>query len=96
MPKADSGASALARYSIGSTAGELIPKLTCFGLQQLIELEVPTFLGADRHEHKEEHLGLHNNYRPRTLSTRVGEVIMEASIAWASNTPPSCAEPSPV
>ena len=39
MPKADSGASALASLLDGSTAGELIPELARHGLQQLIELE---------------------------------------------------------
>ena len=50
MPKAVSGASALASLLDGSSAGELIPMMTRHGLQQLIELEVAAVLGADRHE----------------------------------------------
>jgi putative transposase len=46
MPKADSGAFALASLLDDSTAGELIPELARHGLQQLIELEVAAVLGA--------------------------------------------------
>ncbi len=63
MPKADSGASALASLLDGSTAGELIPELARHGLQQLIELELAAFLGADWHERTEERLGHRNGYR---------------------------------
>ena len=46
MPKADSGASALALLMDGSTAGKLISELARHGLQQQIELEVAAVLGA--------------------------------------------------
>ena len=65
MPKADSGASALASLLDGSSAGELIPELARHGLQQLIELELAAFLGADWHERTEERLGHRNGYRSR-------------------------------
>jgi hypothetical protein len=96
MPKADSGASALASLLDGSSAGELIPELARHGLQQLTVLEVPAFLGADQHERKEEPLRLLNGYQARTLTTQVEMVIMQPYIAWPSNTPPLCAESSPV
>jgi len=48
MPKLACGASALTPILDGSTAGELIPKLVRHGLQQLIELEIPDVLGAER------------------------------------------------
>jgi putative transposase len=95
MPKVDSGASALASLLDGSTAGELIPELARHGLQQLIELAVAAVLGADRHDRTEERLCLLNDYSPRTLTTRVAMVTMEASIAWASP-PPAHSGPSPV
>ena len=44
------------------------------GLQQLIELEVAAVLGADRHERSEERLGYRNGYRPRLLTTQVGDI----------------------
>jgi len=72
MPNLDSGASSLASLLDGSTAGELIPELARYGLQQLIELEVAAFLLADRHERSEERLGYHNGYRPRSLTTTAG------------------------
>ena len=65
MPKADSGASALASLLDGSTAGELIPELARHGLQQLIELEVAAVLGADRHERSEERSGYRNGSQGR-------------------------------
>ena len=51
------GASALALLLHGSTAGELIHELVRHGLQQLIELEVASVLGADRYDRSEERLG---------------------------------------
>ena len=74
MPKADSGASALASLLDGSTAGELIPELARHGLQQLIELEVAAVLGADRHERSEDRSGYRNGSRPRLLTTQVGDI----------------------
>ena len=74
MPKADSGASALASLLDGSTAGELIPELARHGLQQLIELEVAAVLGAGRHERSEERSGYRNGSRPRLLTTQVGDI----------------------
>ena len=45
MPKLDSGSSSLASLLDGSSAGELIPELARYGLQQLIELEAPAVIG---------------------------------------------------
>lgn len=59
----------LASLLDGSIAGELIPVLARHGLQQLIELELDAFLGADCHERTEEPLGHRNVYRPSTLAT---------------------------
>ena len=70
MPMPHRAAVDLAPLLDGSKAGELIPELARHGLQQLIELEVAAFLGADRHERSEERLG----YRPRSLTTQVGDI----------------------
>jgi putative transposase len=48
--------------------------LARYGLQQLIELEAATLLGADRHERTEERLGYRHGYRPRSLTTQVGDL----------------------
>ncbi len=50
---------------MGSSAGELIPELVRYGLQQLIELEVAAVLGAERHERSDDRLGYRNGYRPQ-------------------------------
>lgn len=77
MPKQQFDASSLAPLLDGSSAGELIPELARHGLQQLIELELAAFLGADWHERTEERLGHRNGYRPRTLTTQVGDLDLQ-------------------
>ena len=77
----------------GSSAGELIPELTTRGLQQLIELEVAAFLGADRHERSQERLGYRNGYRPRTLTTQVGDLALQIPKLRAGSFLPSILEP---
>jgi len=77
MPKIHFGASALAQLLDGSIAGELIPELVRHGLQQLIELEVAAVLGTDQNERSEERLGCRNGYRPRLLTTEVGDIDLQ-------------------
>jgi len=89
----DSGASALAPLLDGSTAGELIPELVRHGLQQLIELEVAAVLGADRHERSEERLGYRNGYRPRVLTTQVGDIGLMIPKLRTGSFLPSILEP---
>lgn len=74
MLKQQFDASSLAPLLDGSSAGELIPELARHGLQQLIELELAAFLGADWHERTEERLGHRNGYRSRTLRPQVGDL----------------------
>lgn len=74
MLKTDSGASPLAPLLDGSTAGELIPEIVRHGLQQLIELEVAAVFGAERHERSDDRLSYRNGYRPRLLTTQVGDI----------------------
>jgi len=93
MPKAHSAASELAPLLDGSTAGELIPELVRHGLQQLIELEVAAVLGADRHERSEERLGYRNGYRPRQLTTQVGDIDLRIPKLRSGSFLPSILEP---
>jgi putative transposase len=93
MPKANSGASALASLLDGSSAGELIPEMVRNGLQQLIELELAAFLGADWHERTEERLGHRNGYRPRTLTTQVGDLALQIPKLRSGSFLPSILEP---
>ncbi|MBM5801539.1 MAG: IS256 family transposase [Cyanobacteria bacterium K_DeepCast_35m_m2_023] len=89
----DSGASALAPLLDGSTAGELIPELVRHGLQQLIELEVAAVLGAERHERSEDRVGYRNGYRPRLLTTQVGDIDLQIPKLRTGSFLPSILEP---
>ena len=93
MPKTYCAAPDLAPLLDGSTAGELIPELARYGLQQLIELEVAAVLGADRHERTEERLGYRNGYRPRSLTTQVGDIDLLIPKLRAGSFLPSILEP---
>ena len=74
MPTFHVAAPELASLLDGSSAGELIPELARYGLQQLINLEATAVIGADRHERSEERTNHRNGYRPRTLTTQVGDL----------------------
>ena len=50
MPNPHTAAVDLSSLLDGSSAGELIPEMVRNGLQQLIQLELAAFLGADWHE----------------------------------------------
>jgi transposase-like protein len=93
MPKTYSAAPDLASLLDGSSAGERIPELARHGLQQLIELEVAAVLGADRHERTVERLGYRNGYRPRTLTTQVGDLALQIPKRRAGSFLPSILEP---
>ena len=93
MPKSHSAATELAPLLDGSTAGELIPELVRHGLQQLIELEVAAVLGADRHERSEDRLGYRNGYRPRRLTTQVGDIDLQIPKLRSGSFLPSILEP---
>ena len=95
MPAQHSDASALAPLLDGSTAGELIPELVRHGLQQLIQLEVAAVLGADRHERSEDRLGYRNGYRPRLLTTQVGDIDLRIPKLRSGSFLPSILEPRP-
>jgi len=71
-PKHPVAAPELAALLDGSSAGELIPELACYGLQQLIELEASAVVGADRHERSQERINHRNGYRTHT--TQVGDL----------------------
>jgi transposase-like protein len=93
MPKSHSAATELAPLLDGSSAGELIPELVRHGLQQLIELEVAAVLGAERYERSEERLGHRNGYRPRLLTTQVGDIDLRIPKLRSGSFLPSILEP---
>ena len=93
MPRTHVAVPELASLLDGSSAGELIPELARYGLQQLIELEASAVIGADRHERTEERLGHRNGYRPRTLTTQVGDLALQIPKLRAGSFLPSILEP---
>jgi transposase-like protein len=93
MPATHPAPPELASLLDGSSAGELIPELARYGLQQLIELEVAAVLGADRHERTEERLGYRNGYRSRSLTTQVGDIELQIPKLRAGSFLPSILEP---
>ena len=93
MPTRHSAAPELASLLEGSSAGELIPELARHGQQQLIEMELAAFLGADWHERTEEWLGHRNAYRPRTLTTQMGDLALQIPKLRSGSFLPSILEP---
>ncbi len=45
-------------------------------VQQVLEAEMTSFLGADNYERTSERRGYRNGYKPRLLKTRVGELAL--------------------
>ena len=56
--------------------GDGLKKLVESVLNQVLEAQMTEHLGADRHERTEERAGYRNGVRERTLTTRVGTVIL--------------------
>jgi putative transposase len=54
-----------------------VSELARYGLQQLIELEASAAVGADGHERSEERTNYRYGYRPRTLTTQVGDRALQ-------------------
>ena len=63
----------LAALSAGDGV-DLIRELAQFVLQELIELEASTAVGAARYERAESRVTERNGYRPRVLSTKAGDL----------------------
>jgi len=93
MPTTHVASAELTSLLDGSSAGELIPELARYGLQQLIELEASAAVGADRHERSEERTNYRNGYRPRTLTTQVGDLALQIPKLRAGSFIPSILEP---
>ena len=93
MPTTHVASAELTSLLDGSSAGELIPELARYGLQQLIELEASAAVGADRHERSEERTNYRNGYRPRTLTTQLGDLALQIPKLRAGSFIPSILEP---
>ena len=93
MPTTHVASAELTSLLDGSSAGELIPELARYGLQQLIELEASAAVGADRHERSEERTNYRNGYRPRVLTTQVGDIPLSIPKLRSGSFLPSILEP---
>ncbi len=95
IPTNHSAGPELASLLDGGSAGELIPELVRQGFQKLIELELAAFLGAGSglHERSEERLGYRNGYRPRTLTTQVGDLALQIPKLRSGSSLPSILGP---
>ena len=95
MPKTHAAVPELASLLDGSSAGELIPELARHGLQQLIELELAAFLGADWHERTEERLGTTTDTATAASnSSRPINAIAVPPPQFASSAPMSTRQPA--
>lgn len=56
--------------------GDGLKKLVESVLNQVLEAQMTDHLGADRHERSDDRTGYRNGYRDRTLSTRVGTLVL--------------------
>ncbi|NBO66900.1 MAG: hypothetical protein EBU88_18995 [Acidobacteria bacterium] len=93
MLKMHCAAPELASLLDGGSAGELILELPRYGLQQLVELEASATVGADRHERTQERTNDRNGWRPRTLTTQVGDLALQIPHLRAGSFLPVILEP---
>ena len=56
--------------------GDGLKKLMESVLNQVLEAQMTEHLGADRHERSDDRTGYRNGYRDRTLSTRMGTLVL--------------------
>ena len=63
---------------------DLIRELARWVLQELIEAEAAEAIGADRYERNSDRVTERNGHRPKTLSTKAGD--LELGILWVPET----------
>ncbi|MDT8372731.1 MAG: transposase, partial [Bacteroidales bacterium] len=61
---------------INSDGEDLMTRILRSGIQQLMELERDEHIGVDCYERGEDRKGYRNGYKPRTLYTRVGSLVL--------------------
>ena len=61
---------------INSDGEDLMTKILRSGIQQLMELERDEYIGVDSYERGEDRQDYRNGYKPRTLYTRVGPLVL--------------------
>jgi transposase-like protein len=74
MARKGQGTEILAGWQEGVGTEDFVRGLVERVVQQVLEVEMTSFLGADNYERGPERRGWRNDYKPRTLKTRVGEL----------------------
>ncbi len=74
MARKGQGIEILAGWQEGLGGEDFLRELVQRTVQQVLEAEMTSFLGADTYQRTGERRGWRNGYKPRTLKTRVGEL----------------------
>jgi putative transposase len=74
MARKGQGIEILSGWQGGVGGEDFLRQLVQRTVQQVLEAEMTSFLGAETYERNGERRGWRNGYKPRTLKTRVGEL----------------------
>jgi hypothetical protein len=75
MARKGQGTEILQGWQAGAVGGEdFLRSVVERVVQQVLDAEMTSFLGADSYERGPDRRGWRNGYKPRTLKTRVGEL----------------------
>lgn len=74
MARKGEGIEILAGWQAGVGGEDFLRELVQRTVQQVLEAEMTSFLGAESYQRHGERRGWRNGYKPRTLKTRVGEL----------------------
>jgi putative transposase len=74
MARKGQGIEILSRWQEGLGGEDFIRELVERTVQQVLEAELTSFLGAETYQRNDARRGWRNGFKPRTLKTRVGEL----------------------
>src|ERR1017187_10703885 len=74
MARKGQGIEILSGWQGGVGGEDFVRQLVQRTVQQVLEAEMTSFLGAETYERNDERRGWRNGYKPRILKTRVGEL----------------------
>lgn len=74
MARKEQGIGIVSGWQDGLGGEDFLRDLVQRTVQQVLEAEMTSFLGAETYQRNEVRRGWRNGYKPRTLKTRVGEL----------------------
>ena len=74
MARKGQGIEILTGWQAGVGGEDFLRELVQRTVQQVLEAEMSSFLGAESYQRNDVRRGWRNGYKPRTLKTRVGEL----------------------